>query len=72
MIDNDGDFDVEARVYDRRHGYVDFVAEGMVRDCPDGSFSAGTITASSSASALQIKVVFSGCGLVNISLFGLF
>ena len=61
--------DVEARVYDRTHGYVEIEATGMVRDCPDGSFSAGEIIVSSSASALRVSVVFSGCGMVNVTTF---
>lgn len=69
VTDNDGDFDVEARVYDRTHGYVEIEATGMVRDCPDGSFSAGEIIVSSSASALRVKVLFSGCGMVNVTTF---
>lgn len=72
VTDNDGDFDVEARVYDRRHGYVNFVAEGLVRNCEDGSFSDGTITVSSPESAMQVSVVFSGCGMVTVSVFGVF
>lgn len=68
VTDNGINFDVAARVYDPTHGYVDFVAEGLVRDCPDGGFSAGTITVSSSDSAFEIIVVFSGCGMVNVSL----
>ncbi|WP_396588091.1 hypothetical protein [Bermanella sp. R86510] len=67
--DDSSGYNVEARVYDEEHGYVDFSATGLVFDCPNGNPSTGSISITDGQSNTA-EVTFDSCSGYTVTVDG--